>query len=134
MWFRGVVTTVALLLAGPLASAAAPVADVEKWAQRFQQSALKNNEDELVARVREIADPDFNIDSLRSILKRLDGVVGQQPGDFAEQFNEQTIGSFYKRINVAVRFPQNLSLLYADVRKKFCGLADDGFQLHDQRQ
>ena len=88
-------------------AAAAPVPDLVPWARDFTRSALANDPDAMLAEVRDIAHPGFNVDALRGIFQRLDSIVGTQPGDYAEQFDERNVGTFLKRINVAVHYPKS---------------------------
>ncbi len=95
--FIGLMTTAAL---------AAPIDDVPAWAQRFTQAALKTDADALVGLLSEAAAPGFNVSGMPQMLQSVKSVVGDQSADFAEQFDEKNVGTFLKKINIAVSYPK----------------------------
>ena len=103
---KALCAAVALVFAATDARAAA-IADVAPWVTKFQAAALANDPGAMLADAKEVVIPGFPADSLRGIFDKIDAVVGTEPGDHAEQFDEKNVGTFLKRINIAVHYPKS---------------------------
>ena len=95
-------------------SSAEPTGDLPGWTQRFTQATLKSDAGLITSAIKEVADPRLNVDGIRSVVQSAIGLVKGQTPEYSEQFGEKSVGSFAKRINVAVRYSKNF-LFYSVV-------------------
>ena len=111
-------------ICGGTTASAEPINDVPAWAQRFTQAVLKSDVEEIVQTIESIADPRLNIDGFRPVVQGALNLVKTETPVYSEQFAGRDVGSFAKRINVAVRYTNNF-LFYSVVLAR----GEKGWQL-----
>lgn len=111
----------------PLMSAVAhagPVSDVAGWAQRFQDAALHSDFEAMQTLLTDASDPRVKMDhALDPVVKIMSG----QKVVSVEQFNNQDLGSFFKRVNFAVLLEHSIYFYSFEFAKEVDGWQILGF-------
>ena len=101
-----VLTTICALACGGVARAE-PTGDPSGWLQRFTQAALKSDTDAIVDTIKEISDPRLSMEGIRSIVQGTVNIMKDETPEYSEQFGDKRVGTFIRRVDVAVRYSKN---------------------------
>ena len=104
MRFPGILAAAALL-SSPSIVRAQPTDDPSAWTQRFKQAALATDVEAMLDAIRAASDPRLNIDGIKGVFQSVKALMGSKTAEYSEEFNEKSVGTFFKRINVAVKYP-----------------------------
>jgi len=86
---------------------AATVTDLDDWAQSFTQAALKSDPDGMTDLVHRVSESNFDTTQLKDGMQRMEDFLGPDMASYAEQFEGARLGTFARRINIAVVYPKH---------------------------
>ena len=117
--------SLALFLTTTSAAVAGPVASVADWADRFQAATAGQDFPQMKALLVDAADPRFDPGSL---LNEVSAHLSDRKVAYVEQFSNQDLGTFFKRVNFAVMYDHAALFYSVDFAREADGWQILGFE------